>query len=54
VAPWSTGGSLLNFLGHVEGPEQVAAVWDTDVHARLVAIKRAVDPANLFRAGHAL
>jgi FAD/FMN-containing dehydrogenase len=54
VAPWCTGGSLLNFLGHVEGPEQVAAVWDADVHARLVAIKRAVDPANLFRAGHAL
>jgi FAD/FMN-containing dehydrogenase len=53
VADWSTGGSLLNFLGQVEGPEQVNAVWEPEVLDRLRRIKRSVDPLNLFRTGHA-
>ncbi|MEU5099714.1 FAD-binding oxidoreductase [Streptomyces sp. NPDC020996] len=53
LKPWSTGGALLNFAA-VSTPEDVAAVWGAEAHARLVAVKRAEDPANLFRFGPAL
>jgi hypothetical protein len=52
MEPWSTGSSLLNFLGEATAPEEVAAVWPPDVWTRLRAIKKTVDPANLFRVGH--
>lgn len=32
----------------------LAAAWPADDRARLIDIKQAWDPANLFRLGHAL
>jgi hypothetical protein len=52
--PWTTGTSLLNFLGDATTPERVATAWPPDVHRRLLAVKHRIDPANLFRFGHAL
>ena len=54
MTPWSTGTSLLNWLGETSTPAEVARAWTPEVHRRLMAVKRAVDPGNLFRFGHAL
>lgn len=54
MAPWSTGTSLLNWLGEASTPAEVAAAWRPEVHQRLMAVKRSVDPGNVFRFGHAL
>lgn len=54
LAPWLTGTSLLNFLGNAKTPEKVATAWSPGVHGRLLAVKRRVDPHNVFRMGHAL
>jgi FAD/FMN-containing dehydrogenase len=51
---WATKGSLLNFLGDRTKKEHVAACWTPEVYARLCSIKKAVDPDNMFRFGHAL
>ncbi|MHA6624472.1 FAD-binding oxidoreductase [Pseudonocardia sichuanensis] len=53
MAPWSTGGVCVNFLS---GPDVTAAQLATgylpeDV-ARLAAVKRAVDPDDVFRTHH--
>jgi hypothetical protein len=53
MAPWSTGGVCVNFLS---GPDVTATQLATgylpaDV-ARLAAVKRAVDPDELFRYHH--
>jgi FAD/FMN-containing dehydrogenase len=53
MAPWATGTTLVNWLGDA-GPAEVARAWRPDVHARLMQVKQAVDPANVFRFGHAL
>ncbi|MFI8087250.1 FAD-binding oxidoreductase [Streptomyces sp. NPDC086080] len=53
VKPWSTGGALLNFCS-ISTPEETAAVWGAEDHARLLAVKRAEDPSGLFRFGPAL
>lgn len=53
LKPWSAGGALLNFAA-VSTPEAVTAVWGAEDHGRLLAVKRAEDPANLFRFGPAL
>lgn len=53
LAPWSTGGTLVNFLSTEEStPEQVRTAYSPQAYARLAAIKRSVDPANLFRLNH--
>jgi FAD binding domain len=55
VQPWSTGRSLMNFAGAAAlTPETVGALWEPDVHARLLEVKDEVDPSNVFRFGFAL
>ncbi|MQA34894.1 FAD-binding oxidoreductase [Modestobacter roseus] len=52
--PWRAPGGLLNFLGAVDGPDDVVAAFPAEVAQRLVAVKRRVDPRGVFTAGHAL
>ncbi|MDQ0472248.1 FAD-binding oxidoreductase [Labrys wisconsinensis] len=47
ATPYSTGGVYANNLGE-EGDERVRAAYGGN-HERLVALKRAYDPTNLFR-----
>jgi FAD/FMN-containing dehydrogenase len=54
MAPWQASGCLVNFLGHVQGPAEVAAAYPPAVAERLLEIKRAVDPESIFSFGHAL
>lgn len=54
LAPCGTGTALLNFLGDATDPAAVARAWRPQDHARLLAVKRRVDPDNIFRFGHAL
>jgi FAD/FMN-containing dehydrogenase len=57
MAPFSSGGTYVNFLGH-EGTAQDAArdaalaVYGQDKLARLTALKRRLDPDNMFRFNH--
>jgi FAD/FMN-containing dehydrogenase len=53
LAPWSDGGALVNFLAgaHVS-PADVRAAYEPDIWARLVEIKTAWDPDNVFRINH--
>jgi hypothetical protein len=53
MAPWTTGGAALNLMGQAT-PEELAAAWPAATYQRLQAIKRRVDPDNLFRGGHAI
>ncbi|WP_158544893.1 FAD-binding oxidoreductase [Blastococcus sp. TF02-09] len=53
LAPWKSPGSLINFLGDVSGPEEVAAAYPPGVYERLAAVKAAVDPDRVFSFGHA-
>jgi FAD/FMN-containing dehydrogenase len=53
MAPWSTGGSLPNFLGSADtAPQRVKAAYAPEDYRRLVQVKRAYDPENLFRITH--
>jgi len=54
MEPWSTGTSLMNWLGHAKTPAEVARAWRPEVYQRLMRTKRAVDAGNVFRFGHAL
>ena len=45
---FSTGGTYVNFLTEEEGGERVHAAYGKN-YARLVEVKRAWDPTNLFR-----
>ena len=49
LAPFSTGGVYLNYLGVGDDPERVRAAFGAN-YDRLAGIKRMYDPANLFRA----
>ncbi len=53
TAPWSTGTALATLVGDAT-PAELAALWQPEDHARLLRVKHAVDPDNLFRFGHAL
>lgn len=54
LRPWATGTALLNWLGSTTDPAEVAKAWRPGVYQRLLAVKREVDPGNVFRLGHAL
>lgn len=50
MMPHSRGGSYLNFPGQgEEGGKLLRASYGSDNYDRLVKLKRAVDPGNLFR-----
>lgn len=51
LRPWAGRGCLLTFLGAADADE-VARVWEPEVHARLQAVKAAYDPHEVFRQGH--
>ena len=44
-------GAYANFLSSAT-QEDVAAVYPTEVHNRLAAVKRQYDPGNLFACNH--
>jgi UDP-N-acetylenolpyruvoylglucosamine reductase len=48
LEPWTAPGCLLNFIGDVAGPAEVAAKYPAGAVDRLRAAKRAYDPAGLF------
>jgi FAD/FMN-containing dehydrogenase len=48
LAPYSTGGVYVNFLGD-EGQERVKAAYGLKNYERLVALKDRYDPTNFFR-----
>jgi hypothetical protein len=50
---WTIPEGTLNFLSARDiEPQSVAAAFGKDIHDRLTVIKRAYDPANLFRVNH--
>ncbi len=49
LRPHATGGSFLNFLGD---PGRTASAYTPEDYRRLVGVKRAYDPDNLFGANH--
>jgi hypothetical protein len=53
MARWATGTTVVNWLGDAD-PREVARAWRPEVHARLMDLKRQVDPGDVFRFGHAL
>ncbi|WP_229072773.1 FAD-binding oxidoreductase [Actinoplanes sp. DH11] len=53
LRPWSTGGLYVNFLSADEASrDAVRHAYRPDVYRRLRALKRRVDPGNLFRLNH--
>jgi len=48
IAPHTTGGVWLNFIGH-EGPERIVAAFGEENYRRLSRVKREFDPENTFR-----
>ncbi|TFV53948.1 FAD-binding oxidoreductase [Geodermatophilus sp. DF01-2] len=54
LEPWAAPGCMVNFLGDVSGPDEVAAAYPPAVRERLLGLKAAVDPGGVFSFGHAL
>ncbi|MGY1741225.1 MULTISPECIES: FAD-binding oxidoreductase [unclassified Blastococcus] len=54
LRPWAAPGCMVNFLGDVSGPAEVLAAYDPADAERLLAVKAAVDPGDVFSTGHAL
>ncbi|MEU8358283.1 FAD-binding oxidoreductase [Nonomuraea sp. NPDC048882] len=53
LAPWATGGQVLNFLyGDQATPENVRRAYEPGDYERLTRLKAAWDPENLFRLNH--
>ncbi|WP_062443249.1 FAD-binding oxidoreductase [Herbidospora daliensis] len=50
LAPWSTGGSLINM--HGSDLTTADRAWPEATRRRLAEIRNRVDPGNLFRIGH--
>jgi hypothetical protein len=53
LAPWASPEKMINFLGDVTGPAEVAAAYPAASIERLREVKRIVDPAGVFSFGHA-
>ena len=49
AAPYSTGGTYINFLNEEEGRERIEAAYGRENLERLAALKQKYDPENLFR-----
>lgn len=47
MRPWSTTGMPLNFVSDIDDA-RVRSAFGTEKHARLVALKNAYDPGNVF------
>jgi hypothetical protein len=54
AAPWSTGGSMVNFHGVPGDAADRARPWPAATFERLQRAKATYDPADLFRFGHAI
>lgn len=55
LAPWSTGGALLNFMGIDQvTPDRVRTAFAPADFARLQDLKATYDPDDLFRINHRL
>jgi len=54
LAPWKADESMINFLGDVTGPEEVAAAYPPASRQRLREVKHGVDPAGVFSFGYAI
>jgi FAD/FMN-containing dehydrogenase len=54
MEPWAASSRMVNFLGDVSGPDEVLAAWSPEAAERLLAVKRAVDPDDVFSTGYAL
>ncbi|OFI38780.1 FAD-binding protein [Arthrobacter sp. SW1] len=48
IAPYTTGGVWLNFIGH-EGQDRIMAAYGEENYRRLSQVKREFDPENTFR-----
>jgi len=53
-APWSTGGTMVNFHGVPGDDADRARPWPHPTFERLQRARATYDPANLFRFGHAV
>jgi hypothetical protein len=53
LAPWASSENMINFLGDVSGPDEVAAAYPPATIRRLREVKHGVDPAGIFSFGHA-
>ncbi len=53
MAPWRSSSDLFNFIGPAS-PDRVAGLWNDQDRSRLLDVKRRLDPAGMFGAGHTL
>jgi len=49
AAPYSTGGTYINFLNEEEGSERIEAAYGRQNLDRLATLKQRYDPENIFR-----
>jgi FAD/FMN-containing dehydrogenase len=52
MEPWGTGGRYLNFLAARTPPGFIRDAYTPEAYKRLVALKSAYDPRNVFRINH--
>jgi FAD/FMN-containing dehydrogenase len=50
VTALGTTGTYVNYITHDEPADRAASTWPPEVLARLRAVKRRVDPDNVFRS----